>query len=124
MYNTIATKQLLVTVQENGIIRNNHGYLIGRLVKDIDYESEHLKTNDVQDDDRQVICNIISNMLDHPDEHGIYPTTKAYNELEEYIAKIRQTNNVTDMEWLEVVFHLEQALRILGALPQPPATKT
>lgn len=32
-----------VEVQENGIIRNEKGYLIGRLVDGVEYESEHIK---------------------------------------------------------------------------------
>jgi hypothetical protein len=32
-----------VQVQQNGIIRNEKGYLIGRLVSDCDYNSEHVK---------------------------------------------------------------------------------
>lgn len=36
-------------------------------------------------DDRQVVCNIISEMLDNPNECGIYPTTKAYDDLVDYI---------------------------------------
>lgn len=31
-------------VQENGIIRNKDGYLIGRLSNDIDFNSEHIQT--------------------------------------------------------------------------------
>ena len=38
--------------------------------------SEKIRTN---------ICNIISRMLDNPDECEIYPTTKCYDELERYI---------------------------------------
>jgi hypothetical protein len=34
------------------------------------------------DKDRTEICRIVSDMLDNPDEHGIYPTGKAYNALE------------------------------------------
>ena|SRR3990167_268480 len=37
--------------------------------------------NDVRGD----ICRIISAMLDSPDEYGIYPTTKCYDALEQYI---------------------------------------
>ena len=29
------------------------------------------------DKDRQVVCNIVSDMLENPDEHGIFPTTTA-----------------------------------------------
>ena len=39
--------------------------------------------------DRSDICEIISKMLDNPDEHEIYPTTQAYNELEELLKKVR-----------------------------------
>ncbi len=43
MNDAIATKELLVLIQENGIIRNAAtGYLIGRLSDDIQFDSEHL----------------------------------------------------------------------------------
>jgi len=41
------------------------------------------------DKDRTAICNIISEMLDNPDEHGIYPTTTAFGKLETYIDGVR-----------------------------------
>ena len=37
---------------------------------------------------RTDICNIISRMLDNPNEYGIYPTTLCYGELESYIRGI------------------------------------
>jgi hypothetical protein len=40
-------------------------------------------------DDREVIYTVISEMLDHPDEHGIYPTTYAYDTLDAYCKEIR-----------------------------------
>ncbi len=40
--------------------------------------------------DRKEICRIISEMLDHPNENGIYPTTKAYDELEKYMEEVRK----------------------------------
>lgn len=40
-------------------------------------------------DDREMICTIISEMLNNPNECGIYPTTKCYDALEDYIAGIR-----------------------------------
>lgn len=40
-------------------------------------------------DDRQIICNIISEMLDNPNEYGIYPTTQAYDKLEAHCATLR-----------------------------------
>ena len=39
--------------------------------------------------DRTAICNIISDMLDTPDEHGIYSTSTAYTRLEHYIEGVR-----------------------------------
>lgn len=39
--------------------------------------------------DRAKICKIISEMLDSPDDIGIYPTTEAYNKLERYVESVR-----------------------------------
>jgi hypothetical protein len=39
--------------------------------------------------DRKKINEIISEMLDNPDECGIYPTGRAYDKLEEYIESVR-----------------------------------
>lgn len=36
-----------IEIQENGIIRNSSGYLIGRLSDDIDYNGEHIKGNSI-----------------------------------------------------------------------------
>jgi len=41
------------------------------------------------DKDRTAICNIVSDMLDNPDEHGIYPTSTAFTKLEHYIEGVR-----------------------------------
>jgi hypothetical protein len=41
------------------------------------------------DKDRTEICEIISNMLDSPDEHEIYPTSTAYTRLELYVEQER-----------------------------------
>ncbi|MDY6896288.1 MAG: hypothetical protein SVO01_12870 [Thermotogota bacterium] len=41
------------------------------------------------DKDRTVICNIMSELLDNPDRSGIYPTSKAYDALENYIESVR-----------------------------------
>lgn len=41
------------------------------------------------DIDRSKICEIISEMLDNPDENGIYPTSTAYTKLEHYIESVR-----------------------------------
>lgn len=39
--------------------------------------------------DRKTIVKIISDMLDNPDKHGIYPTSTAFNRLEHYIESVR-----------------------------------
>lgn len=39
--------------------------------------------------DKKKICEIISTMLDNPNKEGIFPTTNAYNNLEEYIEQER-----------------------------------
>lgn len=39
--------------------------------------------------DRIEICKIISEMLDNPDGHGIYPTSTAYTKLEHYVEQQR-----------------------------------
>ena len=41
------------------------------------------------DKDRKVICEIISDMLDNPDNHGIYHTSTCYTKLEHYIESVR-----------------------------------
>ena len=41
------------------------------------------------DVDRKKICEIISDMLDNPDNNGIYPTSTAYTKLERYIRGAR-----------------------------------
>ena len=43
----------------------------------------------MSDKDRTKICQIISDMLDNPDEYGIYPTSTAYTRLEHYIEQQR-----------------------------------
>ena len=40
--------------------------------------------------DRTEICKIISDMLDNPDEHGIYLTSTAYTRLEAYVEQQRR----------------------------------
>lgn len=39
--------------------------------------------------DRKEICDIISEMLDNPDEHGLYPTTRAYDKLDTLVHAAR-----------------------------------
>lgn len=49
------------------------------------------------DRDREKICEIISDMLDAPDESGIYPTSTAYTRLEHYCEQIRYELSVGAM---------------------------
>lgn len=37
---------------------------------------------------RTIICKHTSEMLDHPDKDGIYPTTKFYNDLEKEVERL------------------------------------
>ena len=41
------------------------------------------------DKDRTAICEIISEMLDNPDECGIYPTSECFDQLEKYVEEER-----------------------------------
>ena len=41
------------------------------------------------DKDRKVICDIISEMLDNPNENDIYPTSTAFIKLEHYVEVVR-----------------------------------
>ena len=41
------------------------------------------------DKDRKAICKIISEMLDNPNEHGIYHTTTTFHKLELYCESVR-----------------------------------
>ena len=41
------------------------------------------------DKDRKVICDIISEMLDNPNENDIYPTSTAFIKLEHYVEEVR-----------------------------------
>lgn len=47
-------------------------------------------------DDRGNVCDVVSEMLDNPNEHGIYPTTKAYDAL---VALI-ETARVEALGWM------------------------
>ena len=47
-------------------------------------------TEIADDEIRTKICDLMSEMLDNPDEHGIYPTSKFMWKMEQYIlAKIK-----------------------------------
>ncbi len=48
--------------------------------------------------DRTFICETISNMLDNPNQYGIYPTTECYDKLEQYIEQIRCSSHWISVE--------------------------
>ena len=39
---------------------------------------------------RSVVCDLMSEMLDNPDEHGIYPTSNFMGKMEDYIIAFKQ----------------------------------
>jgi len=78
-----------VILQENGIVRNLDGRIIGRMDRPVILPASTTSIEDKEMDDRSVICGIISDMLDNPDESEIYPTSTAYGRLETYIQKVR-----------------------------------
>ena len=45
---------------------------------------------------------IISNMLDNPDEYGIYPTTKCFNELDKLYDRLTSHNRTSTHRKLEL----------------------
>lgn len=60
-----------VEVQENGIIRNNKGRIIARLVDSVDFDSEHLEqTKSLSDEE-------IISMFDHPDDFNCIDFARA-----------------------------------------------
>jgi hypothetical protein len=80
------------------------------------------------DKDRTEICRIISEMLDNPRECEIYPTSKAYDELEKYIEGIRiealgwayadaytVLDNGQDYRKVEIPSIIERATKDLGS---------
>lgn len=68
-----------VIVQENGIIRNSRGYLIGRISDEIGFESDHLKDPPKRISFRK---NYISYGLDHGFHRGI-PTGVEFEVIDE-----------------------------------------
>lgn len=65
-------------------------------------------------DIRKEICRIVSDMLDNPDEHKIYPTTQCYDELEKFIneaieyGKSKELSKKLDKEY-DYVNKIEEA---------------
>ena len=58
---TIETTTLnRVDIQANGIIRNNKGRLIGRLVEDMPYSGEHVRGNAINKDFRRELKELIN----------------------------------------------------------------
>lgn len=56
------------------------------------YEVVNPDYTQIQDDEiRRVICTLMSEMLDNPDENGIYPTSVFMGKMEEFIINLRQS---------------------------------
>jgi len=68
----------------------------------------------VKRDYRGKICAIVSDMLDNPNEHGIYPTTKCYDALEKLVLEAR-ADAIKDAQDAKInVGLLEDAIPILN----------
>lgn len=94
MKDAIDIKHIKAYVQRNGIIRLGNGggkdFFLGRLIDGVTYnEIEEIKivTKEEFITER---TRIISEMLDNPDKHGIYPTTKCFKELDVLYDRIIQ----------------------------------
>lgn len=55
--------------------------------------------------DRANVCAVISEMLDEPDENGIYRTTRAYNKLEDLLRAARL--EAVGWAWTEACLQLD-----------------
>ena len=71
---------------------------------------------------RSKICDIISEMLDNPDESGIYRTTRAYNKLEAFVADTHRTGRLemareclelTNRNYPGVIAHIRNGIQTL-----------
>lgn len=69
------------------------------MTSDFEKEFPSLKGKDI----RKVICDIISKMLDNPDEYEIYPTTECYNAFEKYIKELIQQNCLDKQRVLDAI---------------------
>lgn len=73
-------------------------------------------------DDRGRICEIVSRMLDNPDEHGIYPTTRCYDELEALMRDRRLERDTLRTMVVEIYQVARRELYRLRALPAGDVT--
>lgn len=64
------------------------------------------KVPEIVTQDRSDIEEIISDMLDNPDEYSIYPTTKAFNQLERLLEKARI--EAVGWAWAEACLQLDK----------------
>lgn len=55
---------------------------------------------------RTKICDFMSEMLDNPDEHGIYPTTKFMSAMEDFCLKLR--HEAMGWTWAEACCQLDR----------------
>ena len=92
-----------VSVQENGIIRNSDGYLIGRTC-DLDFDSPHLNGSEPNSVLRTAICRIMSDMLDNPDENGIYETGRFMDRIEALLVAMMAAPEVLQLSGSEALY--------------------
>ena len=68
-------------------------------------------------DIRGEICKIISEMLDNPDKHEIYPTGKCYDQMEQFI------NNILKAERKDLIEKVEEGLKGLEIIIEDGSLK-
>ena len=72
------------------------------------------------DKDRTVIWKIITKMLGNPDKSGIYPTSIAYAELEQYIADVRSKAIGNFLSTIDATKWADQWLKTIKVHPEIP----
>lgn len=76
---------------------------------------------------RKIIVEATTEMLDSPDEHGIYPTTKFYNRLENdlldhFIKQSGEPTVIHDDAFAELILNLSKQTTLTGRLQNAIAT--
>jgi hypothetical protein len=91
MNSCIRTKTLTVDIQENGIIRNKKGYLIGRLSDEVDFDGEHIV-------EKQVVTNL-------PTAEELFLKTTFPTKFKENPEEVKL--------WLETNPHAQDAIKLM-----------
>jgi len=86
-----AFEQISLNRDKVELTKSGNGQLprYGERIKDNNHKEGFNEMTD-RERIRTEICNSISEMLDNPDENGIYPTTKCYDRLEAFILSERR----------------------------------